>query len=258
MKYLYLYKEKVYFAQKTILHEKDLFQGYYFSHFCFLFQEPKEPNSSWMTIWELPPIQKEEESLLCKAYASLFTFMPGGLESNIPCDYLYLAPLEMVFYGGSFNPWHQGHAQCLEALKDIPNVILIPDHNPQKDLKTNEHPWQKMCELKRKSRHPFIYSGFIGLEKANPTYFWIKKIKEKNPTCSLSLLLGADSFNNIHTWINNKELLALLDHLYIVDRGIDISAKLHDVSEHFPHLSLQYFPNNPYKELSSTKLRQAF
>ena len=44
---------------------------------------------------------------------------------------------ELIFFGGSFNPWHAGHSNCLRLMDPHKTIIVVPDHNPFKELVKN-------------------------------------------------------------------------------------------------------------------------
>lgn len=168
---------------------------------------------------------------------------------------------ELVFFAGSFNPWHSGHSSCVELLSNEKVLIVAPDHNPFKELVAKKH-----CDLSfiekeilTKREHAFIFDGFLALNKKNPTSAWISELKTEFAHKDLSLLLGFDSFASIDRWTNAEDLLNKLSNLYVASRMDDPSIKEEQVlrlKQIAPNLNIVFLGRHPHEEVSSTKLRQ--
>jgi nicotinate-nucleotide adenylyltransferase len=168
---------------------------------------------------------------------------------------------ELVFFGGSFNPWHEGHSECLRLLQtDIP-VIVIPDHNPYKELITDKD--LNLDKLRDKisglRKNTYLYTGFFDKNTKNPTAYWIKDLKQSLPQTKLSLLMGFDTFNALEKWIDAKELINNLSSLYIASRleneehrhkQIDV---IHRINS---NLLINFLGKHKYEDLSSTQIRE--
>lgn len=168
---------------------------------------------------------------------------------------------ELVFFGGSFNPWHEGHSECLRLLKSNLPVIVIPDHNPYKELITDKDLNLKSLKDKINSLrdNTYLYEGFFNKNTKNPTAYWIKQIHEHLPQQKLSLLMGFDTFNALEKWIDAKELINNLSSLYIASRleNEDHRQKQIDVIINInPRIVINFLGKHDYEELSSTKLRE--
>lgn len=77
---------------------------------------------------------------------------------------------EVVFFGGSFDPWHEGHASCINLLPRELKLIVAPDRNPQKPLKEIKNLVAHFCELsnqihKASTRALHIHPGFLLLSE---------------------------------------------------------------------------------------------
>jgi nicotinate-nucleotide adenylyltransferase len=166
----------------------------------------------------------------------------------------------ICFFPGTFTPWHDGHSYCvtkhLSSFPDIP-LMVLPDINPQKN------PIQTQKELITLPKNPQVRLSWVfqKLTKSNPTFRWITFLKTQNPNLKLGLLIGLDSFMNLPTWINYQDLLLHLDFLEVIERDFTALDTTFDTQKTIyqrinPALKIHYTHENPYKDLSSTKLRQ--
>jgi nicotinate-nucleotide adenylyltransferase len=179
-------------------------------------------------------------------------------------NHIISASREIIFYGGSFNPWHKGHAECLNLCRKVNNndpIVIIPDHNPHKKLiaiEQRSNPLEIITEHIQSSNNVFLFSSFYKDEKQNPTFKWIRDIKNYEKRQRVSLLIGFDSFEKIHTWNESHELINNLTTLYIASRNDDENIKTeqtHKLKSINPELKLQFLGNHSFENLSSTKLR---
>lgn len=168
---------------------------------------------------------------------------------------------EIVFFGGSFNPWHEGHSMCVKLLDKDKNLIIVPDHNPQKKLTQNLNKQSSIdsIALIAKELHPntHIYTDFWELQTKNPTSFWIESLKQ-NTSLNLSLLMGFDSFSSIFTWIEADSLINNLSAIYIASREDDEQIKQVTIDKLMrinPRLRVIMLGHHQYEHLSSSKIR---
>jgi nicotinate-nucleotide adenylyltransferase len=169
---------------------------------------------------------------------------------------------EIIFYGGSFNPWHDGHASCLRlSPKDIP-VIVIPDHNPFKNLVDHNSKASTLKELRIQlnsfERKPYLFEDFAVANTKNPTNVWFAELSNNFPNKRLSMLMGFDTFITIDRWINAEILLEQVTCLYVVDRLNDDSLKQDQIKRlsSFKNLEIIFLGEHPHEEVSSTQIRE--
>lgn len=168
---------------------------------------------------------------------------------------------EIIFYGGTFNPWHKGHLECLKkAPTDNPSVVII-DNNPQKDLEKRQLDIETIkSEISSLGRsNIFIDTTQMNKKIPNPTSHWVKDLKDSKPGLRISLLMGFDSFSSIDTWIDVEELLNNLHCLYIVSRNDDsivTDQQVKNLASIAPNLKLNFLGHHDYEHLSSTDLRK--
>ena len=193
----------------------------------------------------------EEEVEICHALGQIF---PLFEEDAIAPSWLLKKPLEeeVVFYAGTFNPWHLGHRACLE-LCPTKNIIVVPDFNPWKEDEERQRPWEHLKDLLfRLAETDFsIYPGFLAKSSGNPTIDWLPKVKVEKK----SLLMGDDSFLGFHKWKQVDELVKHITTLYVAPRGADPVA-LEEQVQRFPELNIVFLEHHDFEEVSSSGLRK--
>lgn len=177
---------------------------------------------------------------------------------KIKPDFIFSPKEELVFFGGSFNPWHEGHKACLDLLAPKKSIIL-PDRNPFKDVTTHSplEVYLKISSQLDPSIH-YLNPEFILQTEKNPTYYWIKTTRERFPHIKMGLLMGMDSFESILSWHKASDLLSLIDSLYVASRLEDESLKSEMKSKlsSYPNLSVHYLGHHDFESVSSTALRR--
>ena len=167
---------------------------------------------------------------------------------------------EIIFFGGSFNPWHKGHTNCIK-LASKTTIIIIPDHNPFKEVTDFNEKLTSESQLQEiaKEHSAGIYLGFSKENKPNPTYNWIVEVQQKYPKMKLSLLMGFDSFMSIDKWYKSKELLTLLSSIYVASRldNDEIKNKqIQHLESVAPNLRISFLGSHDQEHLSSTQIRK--
>ncbi len=202
------------------------------------------------------PKNNDEILFLIKFYESFFDHV-FTVKSNEIIN-------EITFFGGSFNPWHEGHQACIKLLKNYLNkkhqLIVLPDINPWKnnELIPLLDRWEIYQNLLIKTNE-LIYPSFLFLDQKNPTYKWVTKLKSNQPTLKINLLMGFDSFSNLDKWYESEKLLKILNHIFVASRNDDLSVKnqrLEEYKKADPTLKVTFLGNHEHEDLSSTKLRQ--
>lgn len=220
-----------------------------------------------LPFFELYQIQGEVNA----PYFEMGKFKLYGLEQNElnPADKINHHPLmhldldqEIVFYGGSFNPWHDGHQACVDLLPRHKQLVVLPDLNPQKKI-TDFIAADKWLELVKKinlqdeASARDIYPGFLLKKKSNPTIEWVTYLKTKYPKMKVSLLIGFDQLKNFHTWTQVEELSAHLYHVYVASR-LENENEFNQVKGSLERLHLKIIPlgHHAFEDISSTELRK--
>ncbi len=169
---------------------------------------------------------------------------------------------ELIFFGGSFNPWHSGHLSCLKLLPAKKIVIITPDHNPYKDLRKADQDYTNIDTIERETKNldlkVFTFKDFYLKKESNPTYRWIEEIHSQYPEKKLFLLLGFDSFMGIDKWIEAPSLLNNLSGVYIASRLDNKEQKeeqIVNLTSIANQLKIKFLGHHDYEDITSTQLR---
>lgn len=128
-----------------------------------------------------------------------------------------------VYYGGSFDPVHNGHLAVACAARDHlgAEVFLLPAGDPPH--KTATHATAEMrahlLELAIAGQ-PGLHLDRRELRRIGPSYTveTLRQLRaELGPQAPIAWLIGADSLRQLHTWHRWRELPTLA-HLLVVPR----------------------------------------
>jgi len=129
--------------------------------------------------------------------------------------------MHIGLYFGSFNPVHTGHlivANHVVNHTDVDKVwFVVSPHNPLKDSHTllNEYDRLHLVNIAIEDNPKFRASNLeFTLPKPSYTIDTLAYLTEKFPFEQFSVIMGADSFQNIHRWKNYEHLVA--NHSFIV------------------------------------------
>jgi nicotinate-nucleotide adenylyltransferase len=138
--------------------------------------------------------------------------------------------MHIGLYFGSFNPIHTGHlivANHVVEHTDIDKVwFVVSPHNPLKEAHSllNEYDRLHLVNLAIEDNPKFRGSNVeFHLPKPSYTIDTLTYLSEKFPLEQFSVIMGADSFQNIHRWKNYEQLLALYSLIVYNRPGFDLS-----------------------------------
>ena len=145
---------------------------------------------------------------------------------------------------------------CVTACPDRAGLVVVPDANPFKDGPADVCYWQRYRTLVANlaGKGTAIFPGYCGREMPNPTIAWL-------PYCRFAkkgLLLGDDSLVGFDNWLEAAQLARSLNHIYVVPRSAPATAVASAkrwFSMHNPNCTLTMLEDHPYRDRSSTALR---
>jgi nicotinate-nucleotide adenylyltransferase len=161
------------------------------------------------------------------------------------------------FFGGSFDPIHNGHLSLATQAIDqasLDTLLLCPAyHAPLRSEKPFFKAEDRLAMLEGVAgEHPKlkVFSHEISQQKVCFTYHTLLEVGKKYSQSEIILLLGADQFHKLAQWKFIDELVKLVTFL-VFSRTADLT-----FSE--PSLSKIKFErmNNELIDLSSTTVRQ--
>ncbi|WP_276132371.1 nicotinate (nicotinamide) nucleotide adenylyltransferase [Polluticoccus soli] len=162
--------------------------------------------------------------------------------------------MHIGLYFGSFNPIHIGHlivANHVVENTDVDKIwFVVSPHNPLKDSHTllNEYDRLHLVQLAIEDNSRFRASNVeFHLPKPSYTIDTLTYLAEKFPLETFSVVMGSDSFSNIHRWKNYEQLVSQYSFIVYNRPGFPVAdtygAKLQVVDA-------------PLLEISSTFIRQ--
>ncbi len=123
--------------------------------------------------------------------------------------------MELVIYGGSFNPPHLGHREAvLTALRELKpdRILVLPDHDPpHKTLEEGSPEPEERMELCRLTFGdlPNVEISDMEIRRSGKSYTYdtVRELKALNPGAKLTLLLGTDMLLSFEEWYQFEYLL---------------------------------------------------
>lgn len=185
-----------------------------------------------------------------------------------------------VYYGGTFDPVHNGHVAIARAVRDglDASVALLPAADPPHKLATHADALQRaaMLELAVEG-DPGLVVDRRELRRDGPSYTvdTLRELRDElGPVQPIAWLVGSDSLVQLQTWHRWRELFGLA-HILAVERpGTRIdgewlqrhAAEVHaetsprwrsaDVLAQAPAGAVAVFPIGRQREESSSDIRR--
>jgi len=132
-------------------------------------------------------------------------------------------------FGGTFDPVHNGHVLTIsELLEKLPfeKILVIPNFQP---------PHRDSSQVAYKHRYEMASMAFKDIPKTKvdsreflregPSYAieTVKEVLSEEEGARVVMIIGSDSFVEIHSWYKWKELINLVDFVIMKRPGIPLS-----------------------------------
>lgn len=168
--------------------------------------------------------------------------------------------MKIGLFGGTFDPIHLGHLIVMENVLNFMNldkIIILPSSNPPHKLNKDKTDVKLRVDMVKKAienNDRIILSTFeADNNEVIYSYQTINYFKEKYPSDEFYYIMGEDSFMNIESWKNYKDLLK--ENLIVFARSsIDSQSSLVKKVKETNKENI-YLINNLNINISSTLIR---
>jgi len=138
--------------------------------------------------------------------------------------------MHIGLYFGSFNPIHVGHLIVANHVVNNTDVdklwFVVSPHNPLKDSHSllNEYDRLHLVNVAIEDNPKFRGSNVeFSLPKPSFTIDTLTYLTEKFPLEQFSIIIGSDSFQNIHRWKNFEQLVSRFPFIIYNRAGFEIT-----------------------------------
>lgn len=163
------------------------------------------------------------------------------------------------FFGGSFDPIHQGHVSvALEAVKqfNLQQILLCPAFfaplRDQKPLFSAVHRLAMVDAVAQEHSKFVAYEEEILAQKTCFTYHTLQSSQQNYPDSEIFLMLGDDQFNKFDQWKFHQEILAQFPLIIFNRNG---TKNNQNFSDNFPSAKIHSLGNQQFPH-SSTEIRK--
>lgn len=171
--------------------------------------------------------------------------------------------MEVLFFGGSFNPPHIGHRHVIKTISQFyPNALLYICPNFVSPFKQGgkEFSASEIWELCLSEFETFLSKNVIlwdeEIKKANISYTIdsLMALSSLHPNSELSLVLGEDNLIHFDRWKFYKEILNIVKEIIVVRRETAYPNEI-PIPHFFPKAKVRIL-SNPILPVSSTEIRE--
>ncbi|MGI9035330.1 MAG: nicotinate-nucleotide adenylyltransferase [Pyrinomonadaceae bacterium] len=158
-------------------------------------------------------------------------------------------PLRVAFYGGSFDPIHNGHLAIARKLIEIfafDEFVFIPafhaPHKPGRKPVSAFHRFAMLILTTETDAKIKVSTVELDAPEKPFTFETQTKIKSELPEAQIFFVVGADSWNEIDTWRNWTEVLTLTNIVVVTRPNYELNfsrvtdeirARIVDLTEDF-------------------------
>ncbi len=177
-----------------------------------------------------------------------------------------------ALFGGTFNPFHNGHKEILKKVCELPfidRVFVIPDCiPPHKDCDFSVEDFHRVNMCKKVCEN-FEKASVLTLEieRKGKSYsiITVRELKEKYPNDKFYFVCGGDMIASLDTWYKWDELIKEIPFLAFnrtensgfsdsVKRMKKLGADITVVDADIPEISSSAFRNNHLSSLLPTEV----
>jgi len=172
--------------------------------------------------------------------------------------------MKTVFFGGTFDPVHNGHIQLARGAKTAlhaDRVLLTPAAaSPHKGHASAAPAADRLAMLRLATDgEPGIEICEFELQRPPPSYTFdtIQSLRKEFPFEEFVLLIGADQLPRLHTWHRIEELLSVVKTAVLLRQGTPIPDKPPEkiLAPWWPEIKKSVL-DLPEIDISATDIRQ--
>jgi nicotinate-nucleotide adenylyltransferase len=163
--------------------------------------------------------------------------------------------MKIGLYFGSFNPIHVAHLIIANHILNETAIekiwLVVSPQNPFKEEKSLLNEYHRLHLVKTailEDNRMKASDIEFNLPKPSYTTATLAYLKEKHPEHEFCIVMGSDSFQNLHKWKNAEVIIKHYEVYVYIRPGFEINniikARLHIV-------------NAPLLQLSATQIRQS-
>jgi len=184
---------------------------------------------------------------------------------------------KIAFYGGSFDPLHNGHltiARKLSEFFELDEFVFIPafhaPHKKDKNPTSAFHRYAMLCLATEDEAKIKVSKIEIEVPERTYTVETLSKLKNELKDTKIFFVIGADSWQEITTWHEWEKVLTLVNIIVVTrpDYEIGFSHVTEDIRERIVDLRQKgelritnyelriYITDAVQLEISATEIRQ--
>lgn len=174
--------------------------------------------------------------------------------------------MKLGLFGGSFDPIHQGHVLPVREARralGLDRVLYLvtakPPHKPRRAL-APPHARYAMVEMALLGEEGLYASPYeLMLDRPAYTAETLEHFRQTEPGTDLHLLIGGDSFADLHRWYRWRDIAAAARLVVLTRPGWELAPRaLHPDLAALAATDRVVFLRQPPVDISSTRLRELF
>jgi nicotinate-nucleotide adenylyltransferase len=162
--------------------------------------------------------------------------------------------MKIGLYFGSFNPVHTGHLIIANQIlndTDLEKIwFIVSPQNPFKtsDSLLNEYDRLHLLKIATEEDNRVKVSDIeFSLPKPSYTTVTLAHLQERYPDHDFSIIMGSDSFQNLHKWKNYEAIIKSYKIFVYRRQGFDVTNHIN---------AMLTVVDAPLLQISSTQIRQ--
>jgi nicotinate-nucleotide adenylyltransferase len=178
--------------------------------------------------------------------------------------------VKLGLFGGSFDPIHAGHVLPVREARralGLDRVLYLPTaHPPHKPLRAMAPPHARyaMVEMALLGEEGLFASPYeLTLDRPAYTVETLEHFRSERPEDDLHLIIGGDSFADLHHWVRWQEIAGLARLVVLARPGWELEEKLEESAlppelNRLAHGDRVVFLHQTPVDVSATRLRELF